>query len=138
MFIFFLSVIEFVWLKLLLINTIYNYIHADSPISPNPSVTIQTANPSLLVKWSPPFLWPGQRINHFNISIRNISSDLISHRIVNTTFSDTLVTFSKFIEPEQREHCSEIEFAVSAVAKDGGTLQPFTVKSGYPVCELTF
>lgn len=42
------------------------FAHADSPISPNP-MTVENS-PHLTLLWSPPFLWPGHRIQLYNVS----------------------------------------------------------------------
>ena len=93
---------------------LYYFLIADSPISNNPSIEKNSTHLSLL--WSPPFLWPGQRIQYYNISLVNKTDGIVAYYRVNSTFSDQLVTFVY-----QNEKCTstEIEFRISAVGVSG-------------------
>jgi hypothetical protein len=63
---------------------------ADPPISPNPSISQNATRFTLL--WSPPFLWPGQRIQHYNITVTNDGDGSIAyHMMVNTTSTNPLI-----------------------------------------------
>ena len=59
-----------------------------NPFIMNPSAS------SILLKWSPPFLWPGCSIHHYNISI-DWSGERTKFYYVNFTYSDAVVSFSK-------------------------------------------
>ena len=86
---------------------------------------------SILLKWSPPFLWPGSVIDHYLIS--TVGAAKMIYR-VNATFRDAIVSFLKTSDhPTEILHCSEIRFDISAVTDyDNGTeLASFTVIGGY-------
>ena len=89
---------------------------------------------SILLKWSPPFLWPGSVIDHYLIStVGAAESDKMFYR-VNATFRDAIVLFLKMSDhPTEILHCSEILFDISAVTDhDNGTeLASFAVVGGY-------
>ena len=87
---------------------------------------------SVLLKWSPPFLWPGRVIDHYCVSIADAAeSDKMFYR-VNSTFSDAVVSFLKTSNnPTEIRHCNEIQFGISAVTDDGTELETFTVVGGY-------
>jgi hypothetical protein len=87
---------------------------------------------SILLKWSPPFLWAGSVIDHFHVSIIGAAeSDKMFYR-VNTTFLDAIVSFLKTSDhPTEIWHCSEILFDISAVTDNGTELASFTVVGGY-------
>ena len=105
----------------------------ESPLSPNPSVEITNPN-SLIIKWSPPFLWPGHRIKYFNITVINMSDgSVIAYYRVNTTFSDQVVTLSLSTDDIDGLNCTEFEFRISAISNM--TLQLFTIAGGYPSCK---
>lgn len=103
----------------------------ETPLVQNPFITNPNKS-SILLKWSPPFLWPGSVINHYNISvIAAVESDKIFYR-VNATFSDDIVSFLKTSDDSTEiRHCNEILFSISAVADHGTELASFTVAGGY-------
>ena len=88
----------------------------------------------ILLRWSPPFLWPGSVIDHYLIStVGTAESDKMIYR-VNATFHDVVVSFLKTSDhPTEILYCSEILFDISAVTdRDNGTeLASFTVVGGY-------
>lgn len=89
---------------------------------------------SILLKWSPPFLWPGSVIDHYLIStVGAAESDKMFYR-VNATFRDAIISFLKTSDhPTEILHCSEILFDISAITDhDNGTeLASFTIVGGY-------
>ena len=69
---------------------IYYLYNAGSPISPNPFILKNASSFTLL--WSPPFLWPGWRIQHYNISVTDTNDGDIAHHMVNTTSTSPLIS----------------------------------------------
>ena len=105
----------------------------ETPLLQNPFV-MNTNKSSILLKWSPPFLWPGSVIDHYLIStVGAAESDKMIYRI-NATFHDAIVSFLKTSDhPTEIRHCSEILFDISAVTDHDNVteLAPFTVVGGY-------
>lgn len=99
---------------------------ADLPISSNPSIEKNSTHLSLF--WSPPFLWPGQRIDYYNISFINKSDSSIAYYTVNSTFRDRVVKFTRMIH-ENDIMCkrTEIEFFISAFNVSGYPLPSFNI-----------
>lgn len=68
-------------------------------MSPNPSIENPTASTmSFLLKWSPPYLWPGHSIDYYQITVSKTdgSGNILRNArnfVVNATFSDTIITF---------------------------------------------
>lgn len=98
------------------------YYFSDVPVIPNPSITNPDGMTILLV-WSPPFLWHGSSIEYFNISVTNsIGNSTIYYR-VNTSFSDAVVSFEVVANESQKiQICEELKFVISAVSSDLTTL----------------
>ena len=104
------------------------YTCAGSPISPNPSIA---KNPThFVLLWSPPFLWPGQRIQHYNISMINTYNGSIAYHMVDTTSTTPFVTVSIPMDSSSLQQfntqnilsCPKITFSISPV--DGTTAEP--------------
>ena len=100
---------------------------AGSPISSNPSIAKNSTHFILL--WSPPFLWPGQRIQHYNISMTNTYNGSIAHHMVDTTSTNPFVTVSfpmglssLQFNTQNILSCSKITFSISPI--DGTTAEP--------------
>ena len=94
----------------------------------NPFIMKPNAS-SILLKWSPPFLWPGRSIHHYNVSIDRPSRKMMFY-YVNATFSDAVVTFLKVSDnPTEIWRCYEIK--ISAIADNGTELSTFTVVGVY-------
>ena len=76
-------------------------VHTESPVLPNPMVSVE--NPTtLLLKWSPPFLWPGYHIDYFIVStINKTDGHLIVIDRINTTFNDVAVKLIKSFDGQQ-------------------------------------
>ena len=91
------------------------------------------------MKWSPPFLWPGQAIEHYDLFVTNENKESVYHR-VNTTFRDDVVTFTAVAEhPQAIMMCNDLNFCVSAVSRDPTKKLPsYTVVGGYIPSKLDF
>ena len=97
----------------------------DPPISPNPSIENTNAT-SILLKWSPPFLWPGHSIDYYNISVMNNS-----YLLTNATFNDALVPFMIFAEESSIEACHVLEICLSAISSEAQCLTTFNINGGF-------
>ena len=104
---------------------------AESPLSQNLSI-VNPNSSSILVKWSPPFLWPGHSINHYIISIGGTGESRSIH-YVNATFDDAVVTFLEVSDNSEIWNCNELQIAISAITdnSDSTELPTFTVIGGY-------
>ena len=108
-----------------------------SPIDPNPLVIIENLT-SILLEWSPPFLWPGQVIKYYAIFVTNKSDDsLIKQERVTSSFDDVIVTLKVIIDEDQKQECNEVIIEISAVNNSDNQLQTFNRAVGYPSSELT-
>ena len=107
-----------------LLRSLLSLLILDPPISPNPS-TENTNATSILLKWSPPFLWPGYSIDYYNISVMN------SSHLINSTFSDALVPFMIFAEESSIESCHVLEICLSAISSEAQCLTTFNVNGGF-------
>ena len=90
---------------------IYNLTVGPSILS-NPSVFKNATHATL--KWSPPFLWPGERIHQYNVSVTNKNDESISHHLINTSFTDPIVSFSM---SSTSLPCNGIMFSISPVTE---------------------
>ena len=89
----------------------------DSPLSVNPAIEINDTQLTLL--WSPPFLWPGQPIHYFSLSVINNTDAITSLYRINTTFSDRIVIFALKLDQGQIQDiltCTKMTFTISAFA----------------------
>ena len=87
----------------------------ESPLPANPVVITNTTHVTL--SWSPPFLWSGEAISHYDISfIRNKDEETVTHHLMNHTYSDSVVSYSRRITDEIAT-CSEVMFVITAVGK---------------------
>jgi hypothetical protein len=100
---------------------------------PNPAVIIQSPT-SLLLKWSPPFLWPGYHIDYFVVSTINKTDDhLITVDRINASFNDVILTLNKSLNDEHVEDCNEFTFSITAFSDNYGVHpQTFNVTGGFP------
>ena len=105
----------------------------DSSVIPNPNVAAQSPS-SLLLQWSPPFLWPGYHIDYFKVStIDRTDCSIISNDIINTTFNEMTVALMKTIDERQPQECNEFLFVISSYNEFHGVHpQTFTVIAHYP------
>ena len=119
------------FLAVRVIPLIYSY--AESPVTPNPVVVIQSPT-SLVLKWSPPFLWPGYHIDYFVISTINTTDDhIITIDRINTTSNDVILTLNKSLNGKQVQECNEFLFSISAFNEYHGMYpEIFNVTRGYP------
>lgn len=74
---------------------------------------------SILVLWSPAFLWPGSPIDYFIIKITNVTDSSTSNFTINTNIGDTTVSFVKTIDEYQRQLCTELLIEISVVSRYG-------------------
>ena len=100
---------------------------------PNPVVVIQSPT-SLVLKWSPPFLWPGYHSDYFVVSTINKTDDhLITVDRLNATVNDVVLTLNKSLNDEHVQDCNEFLFSLSAFNDIYGMHpQTFNVTGGYP------
>ena len=104
----------------------------DSPVSPNPSILNPNAT-SILVKWSPPFLWPGYAIAFYNVSVTNTKGHTDSYHL-NTSFSDVVVSFSLIANQSQTiESCDRLRFEVAPITTDDSimAIQSLVITGGF-------
>ena len=76
----------------------------------------------LKLQWSPPFLWPGEAIQYYDVFVTNEERESVYHR-VNTTFSDALVSLT--VKTLLDQTCRELEFSISAVSYSDTKLPPY-------------
>ena len=81
-----------------------------------------------MVKWSPPFLWPGQHIDHFQVRVHNLTDGSIMLDRVNTTFKDDLVSYVKHLTRQQIQMCTELLFSITAIDTSDRPLSLETIK----------
>lgn len=94
-----------------------NKSYTEPPISPNPSFVRNATHLSLIL--SPPFLWPGHRIDFYNISVTQGTNGNTDYYNMNSTYDAKMVTFTLDIsEPHQSMiSCSNITFNIVAFKK---------------------
>ena len=115
------------------------------PLSSNPSIENPTAS-TFLLKWSPPYLWPGRSIDHYKIAVSKTdgSGNILRNMrnfVINATFSDTIVTFAIDVNQSagarhELQLRSVFLFGISAVSYDSvnndiSELVPFFIVGGY-------
>ena len=86
------------------------------PLSRNPMVMKNSTH--VTVAWSPPYLWPGQAILHYNVSFTNMSDGSVNLTSLNSTYNDPMVTHSIPV-PLEVFACTEVVFGISAIASSG-------------------
>jgi hypothetical protein len=114
-----------------------NNIISESPIFPNPSISIQS-DCTLLLQWSPPFLWPSHHIQSYNITVANMSNDTrIDLDMLNATSNDAIVSY--YVYPQdlrnirsQTCHDTGLLFGVMAINEYGEVLSTFYVEGQHP------
>ena len=101
----------------------------ESPLAQNPVIENPNAS-SILLKWSPPYLWPGSSIDYYIISISGTTK---TYHLVNASFDDTIATFLETADnPDGIQSCNKLTFSVSAVThRNSCKLASFTVIGGY-------
>ena len=107
----------------------YSIIFTGPPISPNPLVAKNATHLTLM--WSPPFLWPGQRIQHYNISVSTNNGDgrvelhVLDTSLTNPVITATIPINSSLLQPNTRNmlFCvSRITFNI--LPFDGSVFEP--------------
>ena len=104
-------------------------------MSPNPSIGNPSAS-SVLLQWVPPYLWPGQVIDYYTVSVTGEDGIRTVHHM-NATYNDTLVLFTETVadNTQQVQNCSKMIFTLSAVKtyEDGlcTNLASFTIEGGF-------
>ena len=95
---------------------------------------IHQASSSFLLKYSPPFLWPGHRIKYYMVLVRDTGNDVVLDDRINTNFSDVIVTFTHILDYDQRQACSKLTVQITALCAGGSDvlLEPFNVTLTYP------
>ena len=100
--------------------------HAGSPLSRNPDIVKN--NTHVGVRWSPPFLWPGQAIEYYNVSLMIEKDGSVYSQRVNSTFSDPLVSYIQQMSGE-RLSCTSFTFYITAINSSGSSFQTFNITS---------
>ena len=95
-------------------------------MTPNPLIV--TLPESIILKWSPPYLWTGHRISHYNISTTNTTDGAVIYSHIGATFNDPIVTHNI---NRQDQECTEFIFGISAVSTTGEVLETYEVMGGY-------
>ena len=94
-----------------------------SPLLSNPTISKNATHVTLM--WSPPFLWPGHRIQYYNISMTNKSNGSIftAHYTVDISITNPIVTVS-FPMSWNRNilYCMGITCSISPII-DGSSLE---------------
>ena len=69
--------------------------------------------------WSPPFLWPGQRIDYYNISVTNGNDGNTEYYRLNSSYSAKIVTFTLNADESHPStfSCNYITFSIVAFEK---------------------
>ena len=102
---------------------------ADLPISENPLVAKSATHVTLM--WSPPFLWPGQRIQCYNISVNtNKDKGASSHHMFNTSYANSTISFTMRRNnwTSSTLTCTEIKFSILPVTdSDTELIKPLTI-----------
>ena len=95
---------------------------AGPPISDNPFIFKNSTHVTLM--WSPSFLWPGQRIQHYNISVTNKNDGINSHHMVDSSLTDPAVSFLMSWSYFQSNTltCRGIMFSISPVTESTSEL----------------
>lgn len=105
----------------------------ENPLMSNPLLTLHEST-LLLLEWSPPFLWPGQQTDYFNVSLTNRSDDSITYHNVNATFSDAAVSLTIDFGSQGASLCSELILEISAVF-GLASLPTYSISVQYQPCE---
>ena len=108
-----------------LLNIFFCQIASDSPVLPNPNIT-QTNSTHLTLLWSPPFLWPGQRINHYHVLFTTKRECILTEYRVNSNYSDEIVSLTI-----NHPICAEFEILVSAIGNDASELRAFNISGQF-------
>ena len=98
-----------------------------SPVAQNPTIDYERLTNHITLLWSPPFLWPGERIHHYNVIFAIKRQCTITNYWVNGDYSAETVSFTRRINHDIPV-CTEFEFFISAISIDTSEqLQTFNV-----------
>ena len=108
----------------------------ESPLIPNPSVKGQNSTVFLL-EWSPPYLWPGEHIEYFIITVTKLKDGSIIRHMVNTSFNNTIVSLTVELDSFMYDlcTCNEFLFKIVAVGPDLAELPSSNVTGRYHSCK---
>lgn len=84
---------------------------------------------SIILKWSPPYLWPAQAIDYYNISVFESYNNVLRDR-VDTTFSEAVVSWQPAEKIKETQTCTPLTFVITAVSSDSD-LVPVSITGGY-------
>ena len=88
------------------------------------------------MQWSPPYLWTGFHIQHYNITVTDLNDNsLVTFDMLNATFSDALVSHIYHIDPYQGQMCTELLFSLSSITNRGESLTTFHIKGEHSACK---
>ena len=110
----------------LILPTITILLHADPPVSPNPILVKNATHRTLM--WSPPFLWPGQRIQLYNISVTN--NEIVEYRMLDTSLTNPIITVAFPKNPSLLVNTQNIPTCIPTITLsispiyDGSVLEP--------------
>ena len=95
---------------------------------------------TLLLQWSPPFLWPGHRIQHYDVTVANMSNDSsIDLDMLNATFNDAIVSYVYPIQNTLSQMChTELLFGVTATNNSAKFLSTYYVEVLHPASTIIF
>ena len=89
---------------------------------------------SILLQWAPPYLWPGQVIDYYTVTVTGRDGIRTVHRI-NATYNDKLVQFIVADNTRKGQNCSKMIFSLSALKTYEDThcnyLTPFAAEGGF-------
>ena len=99
-----------------------------SPIQVNTSIDSEVTPTHLTLMWSPPFLWPGERISQYSViilaTIMHCQHTITDHWI-NGNYSDQIVSFAQSLEIPL---CTDnIDIFVSAISTSAEHLSTYHV-----------
>ena len=106
-------------------HTLYFFLIVEAPLLPNPSVkTLSQNSMSFLLEWSPPFLWPAQHIENFNITVANLNDRSVIHRtLLNASFNDVTASLRVEVDPYMYNLCTCTEFLFTIFAIGPGLIE---------------
>ena len=123
------SMTHFTYIRGLLVY-LYASIQCVGPLlTPNPSATTHNST-QILLEWFPPYLWPGQHISYFNISVINTSDSTATYYRVNSSYSEAIVSLELSLASLE-DTCSELVFEISAVVDGLKILRSYTITEKY-------
>ena len=105
-------------------------------MTPDPSLIVENAT-TLLVQWSPPFLWPGYHIDYFNVSVKQRSTNnVLMFDVLNATFDELIVSYYHVRNTSEQDasECNELLFEVSSHASSNSSHpQTYSISGAFPM-----